>query len=78
MTPHGIPVIQPIPYLNGDPMGVASAQPIIQFKELARDEIRWQCYQAWIAQPRVEHNQQIGLCGSPGKATFTDHEQRAP
>ncbi len=45
---RGIPIIQPVPLTN-DPCGpMGSPQPIIQFKELAVDHVRYQEYKAMI------------------------------
>ena len=49
MRLSGIPIIQPIPLTN-DPCGPqGSPQPILQFKELTVDQVRYQEWKASLA-----------------------------
>lgn len=52
MRLSGIPIIQPVPLIN-DPCGpMGSPQPIIQFKELAVDQVRYQEWKASLKRSR--------------------------
>lgn len=52
MRLSGIPIIQPVPLIN-DPCGpMGSPQPIIQFKELAVDQVRYQEWKASLKRHR--------------------------
>ena len=71
MTIRGIPVIQPIP-LHGDQMGpMGSSQPIIQFKELTVDIVR---YNEWKEEVlRANHNKQAKI-HDPRRNTYDRNE----
>ena len=54
MRLSGIPIIQPVP-LRNDPCGpMGSPQPILQFKELTVDQVR---YQEWKASLKRDRSQ---------------------
>jgi len=54
MRMSGIPIIQPVP-LNNDPCGpMGSPQPILQFKELAVDQVRYQEWKASLKRDRKQ------------------------
>jgi hypothetical protein len=50
----GIPILQPVPLWN-DPSGpMGSPQPILQLKELAVDQVRYQEWKASLRRQRKE------------------------
>lgn len=50
----GIPILQPVPLLN-DPSGpMGSPQPILQLKDLAVDQVRYQEWKASLRRRRKE------------------------
>ena len=56
MRLSGIPIIQPVP-LRTDPCGpMGSPQPILQFKELTVDQVRYQEWKASLKRHRPHKN----------------------
>jgi hypothetical protein len=57
MRLSGIPIIQPVPLIT-DPCGpMGSPQPIMQLKELAVDQVRYQEWKASLKRERREKPQ---------------------
>ena len=60
-TRFGIPLLQPIPLSNDPCAPMGSGQPILQFKELAVDQVRYQAWKSRVARAQAKREKRGAL-----------------